>query len=98
MSAWRGKIVLVYVAPGAPSSGPGIALESPEMVERNGRQFLSGTVPQHEGDWASGLVAEVAWDQVMHLLVFDSLEHYQQRIGSAPAFWQLSSDPNDPPS
>jgi hypothetical protein len=45
--------------------------------------FLVGRVPEKvEADWASRLLSGIAWDAVVHYLVFDSREEYERRTAS----------------
>lgn len=87
---WSGEVLLVYLASAAPGSPPCVALSEVKFQQKGGRDFLAGCVPEHPQDWAAGLRAEVAWDQVAHILVFDSLAEYQERVAQAPAFWETA--------
>ena len=58
------------------------ALEHPSWAMQGGRLFLVGTVPcgGSTRDWCAGVVTAVAWDQVTDYLVFDSADHYRERL------------------
>jgi len=60
----------------------GRALDRPRWVTQGGRLFLVGTVPRRGStrDWCEGLASAVAWDQVTDYLVFDSADHYRERL------------------
>jgi hypothetical protein len=86
---WSGKVVLIYLATVSGGSPPCVAVAHAALESRGGRQFVIGSVPSHPQDWASDLRIEVAWDQVSHVLVFDSLDQYREKMAQAPAFWEL---------
>jgi hypothetical protein len=57
-------------------------LVQPRWEIQGDRLFLVGTVA-HSGsptDWSAGVVDAAAWDQVNAYLLFDSPEHYAQRL------------------
>ncbi len=58
------------------------AIESPRFEMQAGRLFLVGTVPRggSSRDWSEGVGSAVVWDQVTDYLVFDSVEHYRERL------------------
>ncbi len=60
----------------------GRALDRPHWEMQGGRLFLVGMVPRGGStrDWCEGIVSAVAWDQVTDYLVFDSSEHYRERL------------------
>ncbi len=80
-------IMLIYTAFAGPSSASGVAVEGCRTETHFGRSFLVGTVPLSQRDWAAGLRVAVAWDQVAHCLVFDSVAEYERRLSQAPVAW-----------
>jgi len=87
-SAFEGKVLLIYLKEPGPTTQAGVALVEPRLETYWGEPFLTGRVPGHERDWASNLTAAVRWSEVAHLLIFDSLREYEQRISEAPAAWE----------
>ncbi len=82
---FSGKLVAFYVADPSRALSGGVFLEYPEFKVLGGRLFVVGRSPQIHGlDWASNLPATVAWDSVIHYLVFDSREDYLARGKRAP--------------
>ena len=72
------KLVWFELA-GAPADRGGILMEYIEFRNIGGRMFITGRML--EGDvsgWLSGVEAGVAWDAVIHYLVFKSREEYAQ--------------------
>ena len=88
---WEGRIILVYLRDSGSPTQAGIALASPTLEELWGDQFVVGHVPEHERDWAGGLRVAVRWRDVVHILIFESMEEYVERVASAPAHWELSA-------
>jgi hypothetical protein len=73
------KIIWLEMA-GAPESRGGILLEHVEFRSYVGRLFLVGRMAQWDvSGWLAGTHAAVAWDAVIHFLVFASREEYQER-------------------
>lgn len=72
------KVVSLSFA-GADDSQP---IEHPRWETQGGRLFLVGTVPRGGStrDWCEGIVTAVAWDQVSDYLVFDSADHFRERL------------------
>ena len=72
------KLVSVSLA----GEDDGRAVECPQWEMQGGRLFLVGTVPRGGStrDWCEGVVSAVAWDQVTDYLVFDSVDHYRERL------------------
>ena len=60
----------------------GRAVDRPHWEMQGGRLFLVGTVPCSGStrDWCEGVKSAVAWDQVTDYLVFDSVDHYRERL------------------
>jgi hypothetical protein len=75
-----------------------VSVAKARLEARGGRQFLVGAIADSARDWASGLRVEVAWDQVAHVVVFDTLEEYQRRIADTPAMWELEAGRGREPS
>jgi hypothetical protein len=74
------KLLIVYVSNPPRGMDAGVFLEFSSFQHYGGRLFLTGRVPE-KGDsgWASRLPAAVAWDSVVHYLVFDSRDDYERR-------------------
>ncbi len=70
------------VSVGLHGEDEGRPLLHPRWELQGGRLSLVGTVPHggSSGDWCEGLTNAVAWDEVTDYLVFDSAEHYCQRL------------------
>ncbi len=72
------KVVSVSIA----GEDDGRCLEHPRWETQGGRLFLVGTVPRggSRSNWCGGIPSAVAWDAVTDYLVFDSAEHYLERV------------------
>jgi len=74
------KIVSIYTKGSMTSLGAtGHNLQEVVVITKLGRQFLAGKGVD-DGSWTRGLHVEVAWDEVSSVIVFDSLEEYNERI------------------
>ena len=81
---FTGKVVIFYVQHPPPGADSGMAMEYVEFKRLGGRLFAIGRVPENfESEWVSRLPGAVAWDAVVHYLVFDSREDYGRRTASA---------------
>ena len=79
-----GKIVVFYVSSPPAGIDAGVVLEYVEFRSYGGKPFLVGRVPEKiESAWVSRLQAGIAWESVVHYLVFDSREDYERRTLSA---------------
>ena len=77
---FSGKVVVCYLANAPRDSESGIVMEYVEFRQLQGRWFLTGRVPEYvDFQWAARLQQAVAWDAVIHYLVFDSREDYERR-------------------
>lgn len=84
MPDFSGKIVIFYVESAPAGLEGGILMEYVELQVLEGRKFLVGRVPSWaESQWVARVQGGVAWDSVVHYLVFDSREDYQQRVATA---------------
>ena len=80
---FNGKVVTFYVADSPPGVEAGIAMEFVEFRSLGGRLFAIGRIPEMvESEWVSRLQSAVAWDSVVHYLVFDSPEDFRKRIAT----------------
>ena len=72
------KVVSVSIA----GEDDGRCLEHPSWEIQGGRLFLVGAVPRggSTNDWCGGIPSAVAWEAVTDYLVFDSVEHYLERL------------------
>jgi|SRR5581483_23624 len=76
---FSGKVVWLEIA-GAPEERGGVLLEYVEFRRFSGRVFLVGRMAEWDvSGWLAGTDAAVAWDAVVHYLVFKSREDYQKR-------------------
>jgi hypothetical protein len=76
---FSGKVVWLEIA-GAPETRGGVLLEYVEFRKYCGRVFLVGRMAEWDvSGWLAGTDAAVAWDSVVHYLVFKSREDYQKR-------------------
>lgn len=74
-----GKVIWLELA-GAPENRGGILLEYVEFRTIAGRVYLTGRMMEGEvSGWLSGVEAGVAWDAVIHYLIFKSSEDYTKR-------------------
>lgn len=85
---FKGKIVFLYISNAPRAIQDGVILEYAKFEMQGDRLFLVGRVPEldYEGvNWVSNLEAAVAWDKVIHYMVFKSREDYINRVKTAPA-------------
>jgi hypothetical protein len=75
---FSGKWVLIDVAGASPNVGP-VVMESAQFRSYGGRLFLIGRATEI-AEWLAGVETAVAWDNVSHYQVFDSREHYMERV------------------
>ncbi len=57
-------------------------LVDPRFESQAGRLFVIGTSPPgaSKGDWTAGLDEVLAWDRVQEYIVFESADHYFERL------------------
>ena len=78
---FSGKVVVFYLANAPRDSESGVVMEYVEFRRLQGRWFLTGRVPEWvDFQWASRLQQAVAWDSVIHYIIFDSREDYERRL------------------
>ena len=78
---FKGKIIIVYLDNAPEGCAEGVLLDYPHFVKRNDRIFLSGRIPEIDGqEWVAGTQASVLWDAVIHYLEFKSLDDYRGRL------------------
>jgi hypothetical protein len=81
---FSGKVVIFYVSNPPAGIDGGVVLEFVEFRLYGGKHYLIGRVPERvESAWVSRLQAGIAWDSVLHYLMFDSREDYERRTSSA---------------
>ena len=75
---FRTKLVYVRLI----GEGYNLAVDRPKWQVQGGRLFLVGTVPPAGStrDWSLGETTGIAWDQVSDYIIFDSVEHYNERM------------------
>ena len=76
------KIVSVYTK--GVVGGMGHNLEDVSLVLKAGKQFLVGTGVD-DGSWTRGLHVEIAWDEIASVIVYESLEQFNERTREAGA-------------
>jgi hypothetical protein len=77
---FNGKVVAFYVADPTQALTGGVLLEYASFKRQGERLFVVGRVPAvSESAWVSNLPGGVAWDSVIHYLVFESREDYLTR-------------------
>ena len=75
------RVVTFYVADAPRGIEAGIAMEHVEFKRLGGRLFAIGRVPEMSASqWVSHLQSAIAWDSVVHYLVFDSHEDFRTRM------------------
>ena len=86
---FTGKLVLIYVADAPRAIDTGLLLEYASFKRMDSRLFVVGRASAVAGtEWVSQLPAVVAWDAVVHYLIFDSPEDYLARMKkSEPSWW-----------
>ncbi len=80
LADFSGKVLVVYVADSPRGIQDGVVFEYPELRNVGGRLFLTGRVPEVQGqEWVASLQTAVAWDSVVSYVVFNSREEYAAR-------------------
>ena len=75
------KVVTFYVADAPRGIEAGIAMEHVEFERLGDRLFAIGRVPEMAGsEWVSHLQSAIAWDSVVHYLVFESRDDFRTRM------------------
>jgi|SRR5271169_375380 len=90
LKAWlEGKLVLFYLASSPPALANGVLLENVHIERRGARVLCLGRVPYiRDSDWMANLQGAVAWESVMHVVLFDSREDFKKRsIASESGLW-----------
>lgn len=72
-----GKVIWLEIS--GSSDPAGILLEYPEFKRTAGRLFVGGRMAKFIDGWLAGVEAYVAWDAVVHFLIFNSADDYRQR-------------------
>ena len=81
---FAGKLLILYVSNPPRGMEAGAFLEFAEFKQYGGRLFLVGRVPERgDSGWASRLPSAIAWDSVVHYLVFETREDYERRAARA---------------
>ena len=77
---FTGKLLIFYVSDAPRGMEAGVFLEFAEFRRYGDRLFVVGRVPEKgDSEWVSRLASAIAWDAVVHYLVFDSREDYERR-------------------
>lgn len=81
---FAGKLLVLYLSNPPRRMEAGVLLEFATFKRYGDRLFLVGRVPERgDSGWASRLPSAVAWDSVVHYLVFDTREDYERRTARA---------------
>lgn len=81
---FTGKLVVLYVTSPPAGMDAGVILEYPEFRRFGERLFVVGRVPEKiDSAWASRPQSAVAWNSIVHYLIFDSREDCERRVASA---------------
>jgi hypothetical protein len=81
---FSGKVVLFYVASPPAGLANGVIMEQAEFRRFGGKLLVIGRTPDKTDPmWASHLQSGVAWDSMVHYLVFDSRAEYERRMSDA---------------
>lgn len=78
---FSGKIVWFEIAGSSDPQG-GVFLEYASFKDYGSRLFVVGRMAESIPGWLAGVEAAVAWDAVVHFLVFKSREDYEKRAAS----------------
>ncbi len=85
---FAGKIVLLSYGEYQGESHAGILLEQASFQQFDGSQFIIGRVPATSGStWAAGVEHSVAWDAVLHFMIFESRADYNLREKLGQPWW-----------
>jgi len=81
---FSGKLVLFYVRNSPGGMANGVVIEHGTFSRFGGRLFVVGRTPEKtDSMWAARLEGGIAWDAVLHYLVFVSREDYERRMANA---------------
>jgi hypothetical protein len=81
-----GKLVALYFTSGTGETG--VVMEYVEPRQIGGRLFLTGRMPEaSESQWAAKLQGGIAWDSVVHYILFESHEDYMRRFSLGKTGW-----------
>ena len=91
---FSGKVVVVLYVAGAPAAiQNGLVLEYAEFTRYGGRLVVIGRQPHFVGsEWTGNMESGVAWDQVVHWVVFPTREDFLARVGPALAMLAPAAD------
>lgn len=79
---FSGKLVLFYTSHAPRGIQDGILMEYVSFTRYGDRLFLTGRIPSMDEngiDWVSNLQSGIAWDSVIHYVIFQSREEYLSR-------------------
>jgi hypothetical protein len=91
---FSGKIVLFYMTNAPGGLQDGVLMEYISFVEYGDKLFLTGRIPTFDErgqDWVSNLQAGIAWNDVVHYVIFESRDDYISRTmtENVPLFKRL---------
>ena len=87
---FSGKVVIVYLRNAPRAIQDGIVLEYPTFEKRSERIFLTGRIPEAQGqEWIANCQTGVSWNDVIQYIEFRSIEEYHKKIsGTKPTIMQ----------
>lgn len=97
-SAWKGKVVYVYLrGGGGPSLHTGIAVRDVRLETISGRVFVSGLALSDPSDWVADLPLLILWDEIIHVVIIDSPADFFSRWERARAAARSHSPDDETP-
>ena len=79
---FSGKLVLFYMGNAPGGLQDGVLMEFISFTEFGDKLFLTGRIPTFDErgqDWVSNLQAGIAWNDVVHYVIFESRDDYISR-------------------
>ena len=79
---FSGKLVLFYMGSAPGGLQDGVLMEFISFTEYGDKLFLTGRIPTFDErgqDWVSNLQAGIAWNDVVHFIIFESRDDYISR-------------------
>jgi len=79
---FSGKLVLFYMGNAPGGLQDGVLMEFISFTEYGDKLFLTGRIPTFDErgqDWVSNLQAGIAWNEVVHYVIFESRDDYISR-------------------
>ena len=87
---FSGKVVVLYISAAPAAIQNGVVLEYAEFRRYGGRLVVVGRQPHVPGsEWTSNVESGVAWDEVVHWVVFPTREAFLARVPAPGLWWRL---------